>query len=379
MQDCRTTRHHDQNPVCRGRPGEEKERNCLDRPGALAQDDTTGNIIKICDGTNAPCIEPSQMKSPLSRPNAQPDAQKQGLVQGDDTGKPIRICNGFNTGNCIEADQVKDQPVGQALNQDAEKDKTGLPVIICDGITNTSNCIEPNDMKDPKGRPNAKSMSQGEDTGKPYPICNGFNSTNCIEPEQVKDQPRRQAFAEGDDTGKIINTCNGANSHDCIEPESVQNKKAVRQPNKLAQGDGTGEAVRICDGVTNTNDCIEPNMMRHPKSRPNARSLTQALPICNGENGRPGVDCRQQGLNQGEDTGKTIQICNGFNTGNCVEASEMERKAEALVAYYLPTCTDRQQEDCQPVCTESLTIGCTEARTPNWPSRDRFEGKYTHK
>ena len=43
-QDCRTTRHHDQNPVCRGNKGEEKERNCLDRPSALAQG--------ICDGPN---------------------------------------------------------------------------------------------------------------------------------------------------------------------------------------------------------------------------------------------------------------------------------------------------------------------------------------
>ena len=42
-QDCRTSRHNDQNPVCSGRKGEEKERNCVDRP-ALAQG--------ICDGPN---------------------------------------------------------------------------------------------------------------------------------------------------------------------------------------------------------------------------------------------------------------------------------------------------------------------------------------
>ena len=33
MQDCRTTRWGDQNPVCRGRPGEEPERNCVLRNG----------------------------------------------------------------------------------------------------------------------------------------------------------------------------------------------------------------------------------------------------------------------------------------------------------------------------------------------------------
>jgi len=53
--------------------------------------------------------------------------------------------------------------------------------------------------------------------------------------------------------------------------------------------------------------------------------------------------------------------------------------AQVGEAYYLPTCTDRNQVDCQPTCTESLTRGCTEAASPNWPERDRFEGKYTHK
>jgi hypothetical protein len=91
------------------------------------------------------------------------------------------------------------------------------------------------------------------------------------------------------------------------------------------------------------------------------------------------------GLAQDSKTGKPIQVCNGTNSNNCVEgeaAAKSQRKQNLgqRPANYSPvTCTDRQQEDCQPTCTESLTRGCTEARTPNWPEKDRFEGKYTHK
>ena len=50
---------------------------------------------------------------------------------------------------------------------------------------------------------------------------------------------------------------------------------------------------------------------------------------------------------------------------------------------YLPTCSDRLTVNCQPVCTETETTGCTEIRTPaplpmrNWDFRDRFEGTKT--
>ena len=103
--------------------------------------------------------------------------------------------------------------------------------------------------------------------------------------------------------------------------------------------------------------------MRNPRTRPNAQNWIQ--------------------IDQKPDT---IQICNGTNTGHCVEPESLfTTKGASLVQEneefnYSPiTCTDRQQEDCQPTCTESLTRGCTEARTPNWPERDRHEGKYTHK
>ena len=45
----------------------------------------------------------------------------------------------------------------------------------------------------------------------------------------------------------------------------------------------------------------------------------------------------------------------------------------------LPTCDKFETWNCQPVCTESLTTGCTEARTPNAPYRDRYEGRRTFK
>merc|ERR1719453_2739663 len=43
----------------------------------------------------------------------------------------------------------------------------------------------------------------------------------------------------------------------------------------------------------------------------------------------------------------------------------------------IPTCTDRHVVNCQPVCDESQTTGCTESRTPTsypmrtWDWRDR--------
>jgi hypothetical protein len=61
-------------------------------------------------------------------------------------------------------------------------------------------------------------------------------------------------------------------------------------------GDDTGAPVRICDGVTNTSNCIEPNDMKNPRTRPNAVSLAN-----------------------GDDTGVPVKICNGSNTHDCVE------------------------------------------------------------
>ena len=38
------------------------------------------------------------------------------------------------------------------------------------------------------------------------------------------------------------------------------------------------------------------------------------------------------------------------------------------------TCTDTWTQNCQPVCTGTLTRGCTEARTPIPPQQGRFDG-----
>lgn len=284
-------------------------------------------------------------------------------MQGD--GRPtIAVCNGFNTGNCVEAEGVRSVPRRgedsttrqiEIAQLSEPRNPTGPVVKICDGVTNTSNCMEPNAMRNPHNSANALDLAQ-EPVGKnkSINICNGFNTGDCVEPEQVKGIP----VIGHDDVTRQIDLYSA-------------------KPNP------TGEIVKICDGITNSNDCIEPNDMKDVQGRPNARAhpipatdvtLSHMLPICNGENGVLGTDCRAANLAQAY-----LEICNGNNQGHCIEAGEMKARAESLMQYYLPTCTDRQQEDCQPVCTESNTLGCTEARTPNWPSRDRFEGKYTHK
>jgi hypothetical protein len=101
MQDCRVSRWHDQNPVCRGRPGEEKERNCLDRPGALAQG--------ICDGTNGSNMQDCRVsrwhdQNPVCR--GRPGEEKErncldrpgALAQGEPAHlpSPLPLCNGFS-------------------------------------------------------------------------------------------------------------------------------------------------------------------------------------------------------------------------------------------------------------------------------------------
>ena len=75
------------------------------------------------------------------------------------------------------------------------------------------------------------------------------------------------------------------------------------------------------------------------------------LPICNGTNGTPGVDCEKPSL---------VQM-------------------GSSLSWMLPTCSPTITENCQPVCTETITTGCTEASAPIHPQRDRFEGKYTWK
>ena len=88
-------------------------------------------------------------------------------------------------------------------------------------------------------------------------------------------------------------------------------------------------------------------------------------PVCNGTNGpncRPDTDDLHQH--------KALPICNGTNGPNC------RPDDDDLVQ--LPTCSPTITENCQPVCDEVNTVGCTESSAPIPPPRDRFEGKWTH-
>ena len=76
---------------------------------------------------------------------------------------------------------------------------------------------------------------------------------------------------------------------------------------------------------------------------------------------------------------KRVQFAEGM-TDDDVDGYDFfaQQKAPESMAQ-LPTCDKFETWNCQPVCTESLTTGCTEARTPNAPNRDRYEGRRTFK
>ena len=59
-----------------------------------------------------------------------------------------------------------------------------------------------------------------------------------------------------------------------------------------------------------------------------------------------------------------------------IDFTAVQHKAEWGV---LPTCDKFETTNCQPNCSETLTTGCTESRTPNAPTRDRYEGRRTFK
>jgi hypothetical protein len=335
MQDCRTTRHGDQNPVCRGRDGEESERNCVNR--------------------TAYGISAAQIPSDPWKPNDH-----------------VPICTGrpgeAKEYNCLDRSSY-DMAYSMKLGP---KPSLAQSEGICDG-------------------PNGSNMQDCRTTrhGDQNPVCRGRDGEeserNCVNrtaygiATSLAQEPKPY-------TGEPVVICDGTNSHNCVEPDQIG-----RASNNLAQEPKpyTGEPVVICDG-TNSHNCVEANKIGRP-------NLAQNLPICNGTNGAPGVDCRAPSglaaslVQEPNPTGAPIAICNGTNSHNCIEPEQLTRPVAAPVesslvtltmtngSTYVVTCSDRQQEDCQPVCTESLSRGCTEARTPNWPSQDRFEGKYTHK
>ena len=75
--------------------------------------------------------------------------------------------------------------------------------------------------------------------------------------------------------------------------------------------------------------------------------------------------------------GMTDDDVDGYDFFAKQRAAEQNGAPESMAQ--LPTCDKFETWNCQPVCTESLTTGCTEARTPNAPVRDRYEGRRTFK
>ena len=73
-----------------------------------------------------------------------------------------------------------------------------------------------------------------------------------------------------------------------------------------------------------------------------------------------------------------VQFAEGMTDSevDTMDFANTQQKAEWGV---LPTCDKFETTNCQPNCDENLTTGCTEARTPNPPARDRYEGRRTFK
>lgn len=119
--------------VCNGSPGERDGVNCTSAKAFNAKEhkddahkpNPTGETVKICDGKNDKegCIEPDQMRSVQSRPNANAPP--------------------------IPPNSTPDYVVAQ------KPPSTGDKVTICDGKNAKEGCMEPNDMRNPKTRPNA--------------------------------------------------------------------------------------------------------------------------------------------------------------------------------------------------------------------------------
>lgn len=160
------------------------------------------------------------------------------------------------------------------------------------------------------------------DTGKILQVCNGFNSYHCIPIEQMfgprkpgQGPPDYENFAqrkyEDPTSGQVISICNGFNSHDCIEPDQLKdpqlrakmvseydptpkNHKGHHhaQTGETQATPETGKIIQICNG-TNSHNCVEAEKVfgRQLPGNPNLSHL----PICDNSNGELGKDCRQSG------------------------------------------------------------------------------------
>jgi len=119
-------------------------------------------------------------------------------------------------------------------------------------------------------------------------------------------------------------------------------------------------------------------MMEQNKVRPPAKAHS-AVGLSQLQWSSPDCADATSGL---RDVDRLQPACFPMMEGNKVTPPARAHSAVGLSQ--LPTCTDRLTVNCQPNCTESETMGCTEVRTApvgypmrNWDNRDRYEGRIT--
>ena len=97
--------------------------------------------------------------------------------------------------------EQQDLPADSMLVQEWPVSGSGLAQNkqICNGF-NSGNCIEPRDLV------------QIEDDS--VSICTGFNDGRCIEPKEL-------VALRDDSTGDVIQICNGTNTGRCIEANQL--------------------------------------------------------------------------------------------------------------------------------------------------------------
>ena len=78
-------------------------------------------------------------------------------------------------------------------------------------------------------------------------------------------------------------------------------------------------------------------------------------------------------MNGDEDLGEDITM-----KGKKFHYAQQAAGSLAQGQWALDTCSATVTTNCQPVCDETNTVGCTEAAAPIPPPRDRFEAKWTH-
>ena len=136
------------------------------------------------------------------------------------------------------------------------------------------------------------------------------------------------------------------------------------------------DSLPTCNGTNGVmgEDCCGNNLI-HKKAR---ECPDDSLPTCNGTNGVMGEDCCGNNLihkKAKECPDDSLPTCNGTNGvmgEDCCGNNLIQLRG------VLPTCNRDLTVNCQPVCDETNTVGCTEADAPIPPPVDRFEGKWTH-